>query len=150
MQDAFVQAFRKIGEFKGDSRRSERGSTGSRSNAALMKLRSKKSRPSSSIDDLLPAYKEDGHRILPEDPWQEPGDVVAERAETRSIVREAIDELPDDYRAVVLLRDVEQMDTREAADALGITAALVKTRLHRARQALRGVLERRFRMGAAS
>ena len=65
-----------------------------------------------------------------------PADLV-ERRETRELVRRCIDRLPDAYRTVLLLRDVEELDTDETADALGTTASAVKTRLHRARQALR-------------
>jgi len=70
-------------------------------------------------------------------------------AHTRAIVREAIDRLPDSYRAVLLLRDIEELSTEETAQSLGVTANAVKIRLHRARQALRGLLEPHFR-GAVS
>ena len=58
------------------------------------------------------------------------------------MVRKAIDRLPANYRTVLLLRDVEELDTDEAAAILGVTPNAVKTRLHRARQALRTLLER--------
>ena len=59
----------------------------------------------------------------------------------QSLVRQQIDQLPDSYRTVVLLRDIEGLRTEETATMLGITTWLVKTRLHRARQALRTLLE---------
>ena len=60
----------------------------------------------------------------------------------RSRVRSAIDRLPENYRAVILLRDIEELDTDETAALLGVTPNAVKTRLHRARQALRTLLAR--------
>ena len=65
-------------------------------------------------------------------------------AETAAAVRAAIHELPDAYRTVLLLRDIEGLDTAESAQALGISENAVKTRLHRARQALRTLLEQRL------
>ena len=68
-----------------------------------------------------------------------------ETGEVRQQVRAAIDRLPDSYRTVLLLRDIEEFDTDEAAETLGISRAAVKTRLHRARQALREQLDSQFR-----
>jgi DNA-directed RNA polymerase specialized sigma24 family protein len=56
-------------------------------------------------------------------------------------VRACIDRLPERYRTVLLLRDIEELDTKETAQQLGITSGTLKTRLHRARQALRALLE---------
>jgi len=72
------------------------------------------------------------------------GDAVPERKETAAIVREAIARLPDQYREVLVLRDIEERDTSEAAALLGTTPNAVKVRLHRARQALRTLLDREF------
>ena len=72
-----------------------------------------------------------------------------QRAETRILVRRTIDHLPESYRTVLLLRDIEQLDTDETAAMLGITANAVKIRLHRARQALRTLLDPHFRPGGA-
>ena len=60
------------------------------------------------------------------------------------MVREAIDRLPEKYRTVLMLRDIDGFDTAEAAEALGMTRAGVKTRLHRARLAVRGLLDSHF------
>jgi RNA polymerase sigma-70 factor (ECF subfamily) len=68
-----------------------------------------------------------------------------ERAENRVFVRAAIDRLPDSHRTVLLLRDIEGLDTEETASQLGVSKAAVKTRLHRARLALRGLLDEHFR-----
>ena len=68
--------------------------------------------------------------------WSPTALAVAEREETRRTVRTAIEQLPDTYRTVLLLRDIEGMNTAEAAAALDVTEAVVKTRLHRARTEL--------------
>src|SRR5262249_27416501 len=67
---------------------------------------------------------------------------LLQQRETRTLIRHCIDRLPDTYRTVLLLRDIEELNTEEAADVLGITRNAVKIRLHRARQALRTLLER--------
>ena len=61
---------------------------------------------------------------------------------------EKIHELPEAHRNVLLLRDIEELDTEEAARVLEVSVGAVKTRLHRARQALRGLLEPHLREGA--
>ncbi|MBI1853148.1 MAG: sigma-70 family RNA polymerase sigma factor [Planctomycetes bacterium] len=141
VQDAFLSAFRRIDSFEGSSRVStwlHRIVV----NAALMKMRSRRCRPEKSIEDLLPRFDDGGDWIASTSSLGLPGDVVAERRETREVVRRAIDQLPDTYRTVLLLRDIEELDTEEAAKVLGITPNAVKIRLHRARQALRTLLER--------
>ena len=139
-QDAMLMAFKAIGDFKADARL---GTWLHRIavNAALMKLRSMRRRPEQSIEPLLPQFAEDGHRVGGESRWSEQADVAAERAETRQMVRDKIDELPEDYRTVLLLRDIEQLDTQQTADLLDVSTSVVKTRLHRARQALRALLD---------
>ncbi len=138
VQDAFLSAFKAIGRFETRARLStwlHRIVV----NSALMKLRSKRRRPETSIESLLPRFKEDGHHFDPPAPWRPTTEV--ERAELREIVRAAIDRLPDSYRTVLLLRDIEQLDTEETATILGVTPNAVKIRLHRARLALRGLLD---------
>src|SRR5207249_400700 len=68
----------------------------------------------------------------------------AATSELRQRVRAAIDQLPASYRQILLLRDIEQLDTEQTARLLGESVANVKTRLHRARQALRTSLEPLF------
>lgn len=68
-----------------------------------------------------------------------------ERRELSRLLSEAIEALPESYRNVLLLRDIEDLDTEETARAMGISPGAVKTRLHRARQALRGLLEPHLR-----
>jgi hypothetical protein len=113
-----------------------------------MKLRTRRRRPEESIDALMPKFLEDGHQREPAAQWQERSDVALARRETRAMVRESIERLPDTHRTVLLLRDIEELDTDETAKLLGISPNAVKTRLHRARQALRALLDPHFREGA--
>ena len=139
VQEAFVSAFRAMGRFEGDARLStwlHRIVV----NACLMKLRSRRRKPEESIDDLLPRFAENGHLEVSEAGWDS-ADRLIERGETRGLVRSAIERLPESYRTVLLLRDIEEFDTQATADALQLSKAAVKTRLHRARQALRQLLE---------
>lgn len=141
VQEAFLSAARAIAGFAGGSK----VSTWLHRiviNTALMKLRSRKRRAEEPIEDLLPRFDADGHRIGGTATWETPSDVLLERRETRAMVRRCIDRLPERYRTVLLLRDIEELDTQESADLLGTTANTVKIRLHRARQALRTLLER--------
>lgn len=143
LQDAFVSAFRAIGEFQGHA---QLGTWLHRIavNAALMKLRTRQRQPECSIEDMMPAFEADGHRRNVRPAWTASSEQILERAELRALVRRKIDELPQDYRNVLLLRDIEGLDTDAAAQALGIRPGAVKTRLHRARMALRELLDVEF------
>ncbi len=148
VQDAFLSVTRSIDKFEGNARLStwlHRIVV----NASLMKIRTRTRRPEESIEDLLPRFLADGHMEQPATPWRESAQHALERDETRRLVRAKIDELPETYRAVLLLRDVEERDTRETADLLGITVANVKVRLHRARQSLRTLLDPHLREAAS-
>jgi RNA polymerase sigma-70 factor (ECF subfamily) len=115
-----------------------------------MRLRSRQRQPEESIEELLPRFAEDGHQVAhPTPEWEGSAEELLARRETREMVREAIDRLPDSYRAVLLLRDIEELSTEEAARLVGITENAVKIRLHRARQALRTLLEPQFRRAPA-
>ena len=144
VQDAFLNAFRSLDRFEGNAKLStwlHRIVV----NAALMKLRTRKRKPEQSIETLLPAYLDDGHHEERFQSWEEPVDKVMERAENREIVRKQIDALPEGYRTVLVLRDIEGLDTEETANVLGLSVNATKIRLHRARQALRTLLAPHFR-----
>lgn len=145
LQEAYLSAFKAIRNFEGDAKLStwlHRIVV----NAALMKLRSRKRGDERSIDDLLPRFLDDGHQAQPT-VWRETGDSEAEKREHRTLVRAAIDQLPEIYRTVLLLRDIEELSTEETAHVLEINNNAVKTRLHRARLALRTLLDPHFREG---
>jgi RNA polymerase sigma-70 factor, ECF subfamily len=143
VQSAYLNAFRALDHFEGTAQLStwlHRIVV----NTAFMTLRARRRKPEESIEDLLPAFREDGHHVEQFAEWGLPADRLIERQETRAIVRACIDELPDSYRAVLILRDIEELSTQEAAERLEITATAVKVRLHRARQALSTLLRRHY------
>ncbi|HUR82406.1 MAG TPA: sigma-70 family RNA polymerase sigma factor [Thermoanaerobaculia bacterium] len=140
VQDAFISAFRSIGSFAANAQLStwlHRIVI----NACLMRLRTQRRHPEEDIEEYLPRFREDGHQLPPSEQWVETAETILEREELRGVVRSAIDKLPDTYREVLLLRDLEELSTEEAAEALHVTPNAVKVRLHRARQALRTLLD---------
>jgi len=141
VQEAFIRAFKAIHTFE---ERAQLHTWLHRIlvNTALMKLRERRRKPEESIDELLPTFATDGHQTVESREWS---DALLERKETASLVREAIARLPEPYRVVLVLRDLEERDTAETARILGTTTTVVKVRLHRARQALRTLLDREFR-----
>lgn len=144
LQDAMVNCLRHVDSFQGQStiytwlHRIV-------VTTALMKLRTRRRRRENSIESLIPAYYDDGHRVDGGKPqWAESAEQIAQRTETGEIVRKCIDQLPENYRIVLLMRDIEQLGTAEVAELLGANEGVVKTRLHRARQALKTLLEPHF------
>ncbi|HUJ09277.1 MAG TPA: sigma-70 family RNA polymerase sigma factor [Verrucomicrobiae bacterium] len=140
MQDALVSVWNKIGSFEGKSAFTS-WLYRVTANAALMSLRKKKRRendisldaPVNDEDDIpLPAL-----RLRDKGPSP---DNVALTDELGDQVRAAIDQLPEPYRVVVLLRDVEELPMTEVMEATGLSEPALKSRLHRARLALREAL----------
>jgi RNA polymerase sigma-70 factor (ECF subfamily) len=149
VQDAFLCAFRSIQGFDGNAQLStwlHRIVV----NAALMRIRSRQRRPELSIEPMLPTFAEDGHHAEPVVSWAESAAHALESKETRALVRAAIEELPETYRTVLMLRDLEDLSTREAADVLGASENAIKLRLHRARQALAVIIRRRLSQPAGA
>ncbi len=140
VQEAFLNTFRKISTFEA---RSSLKSWLYRIvvNTALMKLRSRRRANEQSIDELLPEFDENDCRI--ETTWTqiETPDVILQRGETRDLILSKISELQDNYRVVLILRDIEELSTREVAEILECNEGTVKVRLHRARAALKKLLE---------
>ena len=144
VQDAFLAGFKEIGDFKGLSRL---GTWLHRIavNAALGRLRKLQRQPEKSIEELLPHFGEGEHQLDPPAPWKTTTEAILQRDEMRELVQSCISKLPDTYRNVLLLRDIEGLDTQETAQMLDTSLGVVKTRLHRARQALRSLLDPHFR-----
>jgi RNA polymerase sigma-70 factor, ECF subfamily len=143
LQDAYVSAFKAVDRFHGQARLTtwlHRIAV----NAALMRIRSQKRRQETPIDDLLPRYLTEGHRESVRANWAVASEKSNDDAETRELVRKSIERLPESYRAILVLRDIEERSTDETAEILNLTPANVKTRLHRARQALKELLEAHF------
>ena len=113
-------------------------------NACLMKRRKSVFAPTEelSLDELMPVSGMDGGQVkIQIADWSALPDAEVLRSELRRQLDQAIAELPEIYRAVMLLRDVEDLSTQESAEILGITEDTVKTRLHRARLAVRQKLD---------
>lgn len=113
-------------------------------NACLMKRRKSVFAPTEelSLDELMPVSGMDGGQVkIQIADWSALPDAEVLRSELRRQLDQAIAELPEIYRAVMLLRDVEELSTQESAEILGITEDTVKTRLHRARLAVRQKLD---------
>jgi len=132
VQEAFLAAYRAIDRFEGQAKIStwlHRVVV----NACLMKLRSRRRKPEQSLDAAVTATLV-SHR-------SGSAQEALEDHELATCVRDAIADLPEPHQSVLQLREIEERDTRETARVLNITPAAVKTRLHRARTALRSRLE---------
>ncbi len=147
VQDGFIAAFKEIARFEA---RSQLGTWLHRIvvNAALGRRRSKQRAMERSIEDWLPHFTDGEHQIDPPAPWKETAETLLRQKEVQQLVRGCIDQLPEIYRNVLLLRDIEGIDTQQTAQMLETTPGVVKTRLHRARQALRTLLDPYFREGS--
>lgn len=150
VQSAFVKIFAKSDQFKGQVR-IQAWMRRIVVNEALMILRKRKSlKENHSIDPLLPEFDRWQCRLEP--PWTHvpnPEELLI-TDQTRQFVMTAIGKLPDAYRVVLLLRDIEEQTTAEVAETIGISEANVKVRLHRSRAALKTLLEPQMRQGRFS
>ena len=131
VQDAFVSAFKALPAFEGTAKL---GTWLHRItvNACLLKIRGRKRTRFVPLETEAHASS-DG-----------PCDAGLAQLETCERVREGVEQLPEAYRTVIRLRDLEGLSTEETAARLGTNCGAVKTRLHRARQALRAILEPQF------
>ena len=117
-------------------------------NACLMKRRKSVFAPSQelSLDDFIPAMDHEGsHAKLQIADWSRLPDRQVLQSELKQALDRAIGALPENYRSVILLRDVEELSTLETAQVLDLTEDVVKTRLHRARLAVRQELDEYLR-----
>lgn len=140
VQEAFLKAFEAIKRFREEANLAtwlHRIVV----NCCLVQLRTSCHHHDVTIDDLLPDFLPDGQRANPSPVWQLGVDELIEHHELQSLVGELIEQLPNIYRTVLLLRDVEGFSTAETAQLLGLSITAVKVRLHRARQAMRELLE---------
>ncbi|MDB5333724.1 MAG: polymerase subunit sigma-24 [Phycisphaerales bacterium] len=139
VQEAFIRVFKAIDSFEANARLA---SWLHRIviNSCLMKLRARDRRAAVLLHaSALQANGEAGNAH----PHQERNDACANAvlAESQSHIRGCIESLPQPYRQVLILRDIEEYDTQETAKLLNTTPSNIKTRLHRARHVLRGMLE---------
>lgn len=156
-QETVIKAYLNLHLFRGESQFRTWVISIAR-NEGLLRLRRQGSRREDSLDAQV---EEAGGDFTPAvlTSWRDVPAEMLERKEIAGLLREAIAGLPAIYRNVVLLRDIEEMDVRETAQALGLSESAVKVRLHRARALLqrslapklKGVAPRRkglFRWGA--
>ena len=130
VQDAVLKAYRKLASFRGDSSFST-WLIAITMNEARGRLR----KENRVLFDSLDEQREDNAHYTPAElaDWREVPLAALERQEVRALVQDAIAELPDTYREIVTLRDVEELSINDTAELLGISVPLVKVRLHRAR-----------------
>jgi RNA polymerase sigma-70 factor (ECF subfamily) len=117
-------------------------------NVCLMKRRRSIFAPARelSLDEFLPVRNHDGDQVRIEiADWSALPEERARQAEMRKMLEAAIRELPEMYRSVILLRDMEELSTQETAQILDVGEDVVKTRLHRARLAIRKALDEYLR-----
>jgi len=138
LQDVFLTVYRKIDRFEGKAAFSSwlyRITV----NTAFMTLRRRKQHPTISMEDVNPQIKES---------WTGPtsanSDVnyISTQHQLREVVEGAIAKLPEEYRAIFLLRDVDGLSNQEVGEILGLSVPAVKSRLHRSRLMLRRRLQR--------
>jgi RNA polymerase sigma-70 factor (ECF subfamily) len=130
-QEAVISAYRHLGSFRGDAKFST-WLTSIAINEGRKRLRKAKGAAEESIDEQAEGQEGD-YTPAPLTDWREIPLEALERKELREALRTAVAELPDLYRQVFTLRDLEELNVVETADALGISANVVKVRLHRAR-----------------
>jgi RNA polymerase sigma-70 factor (ECF subfamily) len=129
-QEAFLKAFRNLAHFRGEAKFST-WLISITLNEARSRLRSRKNVKIESLDEPPEGQGQVSPALLRD--WREIPSEALERQEVRHMLQQAITDLPLIYREVFLLRDVEELSVNESAEALGITVASVKVRLHRAR-----------------
>lgn len=142
LQDAFLKAYTHLDNFKGDSK-FYTWIVRIAVNEALMRLRKRKTDRSVPLDEPVELGEETVTREIAV--WDDNPEQRYSQEEWRRILDEAVDGLKPDFRTVFVLRDIEELSTEETAETLGISVPAVKSRLLRARLALREKLTRLFK-----
>ena len=148
LQKAFIQVFKNIHSFKKDSSLAtwlHRITV----NEALMMIRKRKRQNTVSLEDFTQHYNEYGERTVFSDSSGDKSgqslgnniETIFEKNETKLSLNEIIHQLPEKYCNVLLLRDIQEMNTKETAELLSISEVSMKTQLHRARLLLKAILE---------
>jgi RNA polymerase sigma-70 factor (ECF subfamily) len=140
LQDVFVTVHNKIDKFEGKSAFSS-WLYRVTANTAFMKLRKRRQTPSVSLEDFGTTIKESWVSKRSEDCDV---DYISSRHEMRKALEEAIEKLPEEYRAIFLLRDVDGLSSQEVGEILDISVPAVKSRLHRSRVMLRKRLQKYY------
>ncbi|MBY5721412.1 RNA polymerase sigma factor [Rhizobium leguminosarum] len=143
VQAAYVKAFTNLATFRGDAQLST-WLTRITLNEALGRVRARKN--TTGLEEIDMQTMAPGGEVLqfPSSLSATDPETELARSQARHLLENAVDELPDDFRAVFVLRDVEGMSTDEAASYLGIRPETAKTRLHRARKMMRQSIEKQL------
>jgi RNA polymerase sigma-70 factor (ECF subfamily) len=142
-QDVLLQVVRKLDTFRGEANLStwlHRVTV----NAALAHRRKRAQRAERERHDPLDSFQDNGHHGQPVRPWSVTPDALAQQRETTELIEQAIADLPEPYRDVYVLADVEGLPNAEIGDMLGLGLAAVKSRLHRGRLMMRQSLAGHF------
>jgi RNA polymerase sigma-70 factor (ECF subfamily) len=142
LQEAFLKAYEHLGGFQGNSK-FYTWIVRIAVNEALMKLRKRKSDRTVPLDEPVDTGEEMVNREIAV--WEDNPEQRYSHEEMQQILNEAVQDLKPDFRTVFALRDIEELSTEETAEALGISIPAVKSRLLRARLALREKLTRKFK-----
>jgi RNA polymerase sigma-70 factor (ECF subfamily) len=136
-QEAFLKAFRHLSSFRADAKFSTWLIS-----IALNEARGRLRRQTASRTESLDKDPDEEGAVSPAllRDWREIPSEAVERGEIRDLLRKAVETLPEIYREVFLLRDVEELNINETAEALNISVSAVKVRLHRARLMLQKYL----------
>jgi RNA polymerase sigma-70 factor, ECF subfamily len=138
LQDVFITVFKKIAMFEGKSAFSSwlyRITV----NTAFMKLRKRKTQVSVSLEEVSPTVKNSWVSTSVEG---SDVDYMSTRHELREALEQAIEKLPEEYRIIFVLRDVDGLSNQDVGEILDLSIAAVKSRLHRSRLMLRKRLQR--------
>ncbi|MBY5761515.1 RNA polymerase sigma factor [Rhizobium laguerreae] len=143
VQAAYVKAFTNLATFRGDAQLST-WLTRITLNEALGRVRARKN--TTGLGEIDMQTMAPGGEVLqfPSSLSATDPETELSRSQARHLLENAVDELPDDFRAVFVLRDIEGMSTDEAASYLGIRPETAKTRLHRARKMMRQSIEKQL------
>jgi RNA polymerase sigma-70 factor (ECF subfamily) len=142
-QDVLLQVVRKLSTFRGDSNLAtwlHRVTV----NAALAQRRKRAAREHREMPDPLDRFTDTGYHAQPIKPWAAAPDRLALKRETSELIEKAILSLPELYRDVYVLADVEGLPNQEIGDLLGLSLPAVKSRLHRGRLLMRDALAPHF------
>jgi RNA polymerase sigma-70 factor (ECF subfamily) len=142
LQEAFLKAYEHLDRFEGNSK-FYTWLVRIAVNEALMKLRKRKSDKTVPLDEPVDLGEEVMQREIAV--WDDNPEQQYSGEEMKKILDDALESLKPDFRTVFTLRDIEELSTEETAETLGISVAAVKSRLLRARLALREKLTRQFK-----
>lgn len=152
LQEALLNAFQKLGEFRGDAAFNS-WIYRIAANSALMRLRRKRRAPDNlsigepGLEPSGPAFSSEGAYVdPPRSDWSLRADDAVHNQRLGEAIKEAVENLTEDYRVVFMLKDVDGLSNEEIAGVLGLTVPAVKSRLHRARLVLRDQLGEFFKV----